>query len=44
MLLALLAAALVWAAIGKLDIVAVAQGRLVPQSYLKIVQPAESGS
>lgn len=34
---------LAWAALGRLDIVAVAQGRLVPQSFLKIVQPAEPG-
>jgi hemolysin D len=43
MLLILLAALLVWALIGKLDIVAVAEGKLIPHSYLKIVQPAESG-
>ncbi|MDP3483565.1 MAG: HlyD family type I secretion periplasmic adaptor subunit [Sulfuricella sp.] len=42
-LLVLLAALLVWAIVGKLDIVAVAEGKLVPQSYLKIVQPSESG-
>jgi HlyD family secretion protein len=42
-LLALLAALLVWAALGRLDVVAVAEGKLVPQSYLKIVQPAEAG-
>lgn len=34
---------LVWAIFAKLDIVAVAQGRLVPQTYVKIVQPAEAG-
>jgi HlyD family secretion protein len=34
---------LVWALLAKLDIVAVAQGRLVPQTYVKIVQPAEAG-
>lgn len=34
---------LVWAVLAKLDIVAVAQGRLVPRTYVKIVQPAESG-
>jgi len=34
---------LLWAAIGRLDIVAVADGKLVPQTYLKIVQPAEQG-
>lgn len=32
-----------WALIAKLDIVAVAQGRLVPQTFVKIVQPAEAG-
>jgi hemolysin D len=32
-----------WAAIGRLDTVAVAEGRLVPRSQLKIVQPAEGG-
>lgn len=32
-----------WAIFGKVDIVAIAQGKLVPQSYLKIVQPAEAG-
>jgi len=42
-LVILLAALILWAAIGRLDIVAVAEGKLVPQSYLKIVQPAESG-
>src|SRR6185295_16415228 len=42
-LLALFAAALAWTCLGRLDIVAVAQGKLVPQSFVKIVQPAESG-
>jgi HlyD family secretion protein len=42
-LVALVAAVLVWAAFGPLDIVAVADGKLVPSSYLKIVQPAEQG-
>ena len=42
-LLALFAIALAWAAVGRLDIIAVAQGRIVPQSYLQIVQPAEQG-
>jgi len=42
-LIALLAVLLVWAVFGRLDIIAVAEGKLVPQSYLKIVQPAESG-
>ena len=43
LLLTLLAALLLWALIGRLDIVAVAEGKLIPQSYVKIVQPAESG-
>ena len=43
MLAALLACLLAWAAFGRLDIVAVADGKLVPSSYLKIVQPAEQG-
>jgi HlyD family secretion protein len=42
-LLALLGVLVVWAAFGRLDIVAVSQGRLVPAGFLKIVQPAESG-
>ena len=42
-LLGLFGAMLVWAFFGRLDIVAVAQGKLVPQSFLKIVQPADSG-
>lgn len=43
LLLGLLGAMLAWAFLGRLDMVAVAQGKLVPQSFLKIVQPAESG-
>ena len=41
--LALFGLMLVWAIFGRLDIVAVTQGKLVPQSFLKIVQPAEPG-
>lgn len=39
----LFAALLVWAALGQLDIVATAEGRLVPRNYNRIVQPAEAG-
>ena len=39
----LLALLLIWAAIGHLDIVASAEGKLVPQTYLKLVQPADAG-
>lgn len=42
-LLLTLTALLIWAAVGKLDIVAVADGKLVPQTYVKIVQPSEAG-
>lgn len=41
--LILLFALLLWAMFGRLDIVSVAEGKLVPVSYLKIVQPADSG-
>lgn len=43
LVLGLLAVLLLWAAFGRLDIIAVAQGKLVPMSYLKVIQPAESG-
>ena len=41
--LALTVILLLWATFGKLDVIASAEGRLVPQSYIKIVQPAEAG-
>lgn len=40
LLMALLLAIGVW---GRLDVVATAEGRLVPQSFMKIVQPSEGG-
>jgi HlyD family secretion protein len=40
---ALAGALMLWAGFGKLDVVAVAEGRLVPKSQLRIVQPAEGG-
>jgi membrane fusion protein, hemolysin D len=43
LLLGLSCFALGWAWLGQLDIVAVAQGKIVPQGFLRIVQPAESG-
>ncbi|HEV3008190.1 MAG TPA: HlyD family type I secretion periplasmic adaptor subunit [Burkholderiales bacterium] len=43
MLIALLVGLLLWMVFGRLDIVAVADGKLVPSTYLKIVQPAEQG-
>jgi hemolysin D len=34
---------IVWAAFGQLDIIATAEGKLAPQTLVKIVQPAEPG-
>lgn len=34
---------LLWAIFGRLDVVSVAEGKLVPVSYIKIVQPSEAG-
>ena len=42
-LTALVAGMLAWSFWAELDIVATAQGRLVPISYTKVVQPAEGG-
>ena len=42
-LLGLFAVALLWAALGRLDIIAVAQGKLVPQNSIQVVQPADAG-
>jgi HlyD family secretion protein len=42
-LVSLFAILLIWASIGRVDVIALAEGKLVPQTYLKIVQPAEAG-
>jgi hemolysin D len=39
----LFAVLLAWAAFGRLDIVASAEGRLVPRNYSRVLQPAEAG-
>jgi HlyD family secretion protein len=39
----LFALLLLWAIFGKLDIIASAEGKLVPQTYVKIVQPSDAG-
>lgn len=36
--------AIVWAAFGEIDIVAVAQGRIIPNGHSKVVQPLEIGT
>lgn len=41
--LGLLSALLLWAYFAPLDIIAVAPGKIIPQGYLQIVQPSESG-
>lgn len=43
LLLILLLLLILWATFGKLDIVATAEGKLIPRTYLKIVQPFEQG-
>lgn len=40
---ALVTVLLAWAALAKLDVIASAEGRLVPASYTKVVQPSEPG-
>lgn len=42
-LLAFGACALAWAVLGKLDVVVAAEGRLVPRSQLRLVQPVDAG-
>jgi hemolysin D len=42
-LVALFVVALLWLFFGRLDIVAVAPGKLVPETYLQVVQPSEPG-
>jgi hemolysin D len=43
LLVGLLGGLLLWSLVGRLDIIAVAPGRLVPSSYVKVVQPADAG-
>src|SRR5262249_45092443 len=42
-IMAVFAAAFLWAAFGTIDIVAVAQGKIIPSGHSKVVQPLESG-
>jgi HlyD family secretion protein len=34
---------IVWAVLGRLDITAVAEGKLIPATYVKVIQPADAG-
>src|SRR5215831_17578163 len=42
-IMAVFAAAVLWAAFGTIDIVAVAQGKVIPSGHSKVIQPLESG-
>ena len=35
--------AIIWASFGKIDVVTVAQGKIIPSDYSKVIQPLESG-
>jgi hemolysin D len=43
-LCSLFAVALLWSLIGKVDVVAVAEGKVVPATYVKVIQPIEIGA
>ncbi len=42
-IIGLFSAALLWSIFGHIDIVAVAQGKIIPSDYSKVIQPLESG-
>ncbi len=42
-ILALVITAMIWASIGRVDVVAVARGRIIPSGRVKTVQPLEAG-
>jgi len=42
-IMAVFAAAVTWACLGWIDIVAVAQGKIIPSGYSKVIQPFETG-
>ncbi|HEX9062757.1 MAG TPA: HlyD family type I secretion periplasmic adaptor subunit [Clostridia bacterium] len=44
LIVAILATAILWACLGKVDEVAVARGKVVPDGRLKVVQPLEEGA
>nr|MBI3613585.1 HlyD family type I secretion periplasmic adaptor subunit [Nitrospirota bacterium] len=43
LIIALFVTAVVWATVGTMDIVSVAQGKIIPSGYSKVIQPLESG-
>lgn len=42
-IMALLTVSVVWASVGRIDIVATAQGKVIPSGYSKVIQPYETG-
>ena len=42
-IMAVFTAAVTWACLGWIDIVAVAQGKIIPSGYSKVIQPFETG-
>jgi membrane fusion protein, hemolysin D len=42
-IMAVCAVAVLWASLSRIDIVAVAQGKIIPSEYSKVIQPLESG-
>ena len=42
-IVAVFTAAVLWASLGRIDIVATAQGKIIPSGYSKIIQPYEAG-
>jgi hemolysin D len=42
-IMALLTVSVVWASVGRIDIVATAQGKIIPSGYSKVIQPYETG-
>jgi len=42
-IIGLFSAALLWSVFGHIDIVAVAQGKIIPSDYSKVIQPLETG-
>jgi hemolysin D len=43
-LVAFFVIALVWSSVGRIDIVATAQGKIIPSGHVKVIQPVEIGS
>src|SRR5436853_1610253 len=42
-IIAVFASGVLWAALGWIDIVATAQGKIIPSGYSKVIQPYETG-